>query len=195
MLYLWPSSGAPPGFGVITAPTFKGVNISIKNGVRWGMDSGLFGGSFSMEEYLWFIGRHKQYRKTCLFVTVPDSLGNSIETLHLWRNHVSFFDGWPIAFVAQDGQENLPLPTDYHALFVGGTTEWKMSTAADDLIRKAKGDGKWVHVGRVNSIKRYRHFQLVGADSCDGTFPIYEPDTAIRILARAIKQPPLLEIP
>jgi hypothetical protein len=195
MLYLWPSSNAPEDFGVITTPAFGGVNISIKQGRTWAMDSGLFGGSFSLDGYLKFIKKHKPYRDTCLFVTVPDSVGNSIQTLHLWRNHVWLFEGWPLAFVAQDGQENLPMPVDYDVLFLGGSTDWKLSPAADDCIARGQAAGRWIHIGRTNSEKRMDHFKLVGANSCDGTFPAREPDTAERRLRRAMKQPPLLRMP
>lgn len=53
-------------------------------------------------------------------------------------------------------------------LFIGGTTEWKLSANVDWLIAEAQDGGKWVHVGRVNSARRIRHFHEVGVDSIDG---------------------------
>lgn len=118
------------------------------------------------------------YQATCKFVVAPDSVANAIETLWRFRQWAWRIKalGYPVAFVAQDGQESLPLPPEYDALFIGGTTRWKLSPMADDLIRHAKSAGKWTHVGRVNSQRRIRHFQLVGVDSVDGTSIAFAPD-------------------
>lgn len=102
--------------------------------------------------------------------------------------------GYPVALVGQDGLESLPWPPEYDAFFVGGSTEWKMSDAADWCIAKAKASGAWVHVGRVNSQRRIRHFQLVGVDSCDGTALAFAPNERMRELNTAIQQPPLFEM-
>jgi hypothetical protein len=102
--------------------------------------------------------------------------------------------GYKVALVAQDGLEDLPWPERYDALFVGGTTGWKMSDAADWCIRKAQKAGVWVHVGRVNSQQRIRHFAVMGVDSVDGTTIAYEPDVAYRKLETQLRQPVLLEV-
>jgi hypothetical protein len=102
--------------------------------------------------------------------------------------------GYPVALVGQDGLEDLPWPEKYDALFIGGKTEWKLSDAADWCIRKAQSVGAWVHVGRVNSQQRIRHFALMGVDSVDGTTIAFEPDTAYRVLETQLRQPVLLEV-
>jgi len=77
---------------------------------------------------------------------------------------------WPLAFVAQDGIEDLAIPwRDLQAIFLGGTTEWKLSQSAVDVIRTAKILGKHTHVGRVNTRGRWKHFEQLGVDTCDGT--------------------------
>jgi len=78
-------------------------------------------------------------------------------------------DGWPVAFVCQDGQENIPLPDKWDALFIGGTTAWKMSEHVERLILTAKWMGKPVHVGRINTAKRWQHFNRRGANTFDGS--------------------------
>lgn len=84
--------------------------------------------------------------------------------------------GFPTAFVAQDGQEYLPIPWDaFDCLFVGGSTAWKLSEPAYALVREAKRRGKWCHMGRVNSWRRIRAAAMSGYDSCDGTYIAYNP--------------------
>ena len=103
------------------------------------------------------------------WVTIPDVVGDAVATRDLWEK-------WqdkvylPKAFVAQDGAEDLQLPWGlFTCLFVGGTTAWKLSACAESLVREAKGRGKIVHMGRVNSQKRLRYAYQIGCDSIDGT--------------------------
>lgn len=48
--------------------------------------------------------------------------------------------------------------------------EWKLSMNATALCWEAQEAGKWVHVGRVNSLRRLQHCAAIGADSADGTY-------------------------
>ena len=83
--------------------------------------------------------------------------------------------GFPAAFVIQDGATIDTIPwDDFDAVFIGGTTDFKLSDTALDIIRAAKDRGKWVHVGRVNSRRRFLRFSSI-ADSCDGTFLTFGP--------------------
>lgn len=55
-------------------------------------------------------------------------------------------------------------------------TEWKLSRAAQILCDAAKEKGLWIHVGRVNSAKRYRFVRdVLHADSADGTYLSFGP--------------------
>ena len=66
---------------------------------------------------------------------------------------------------------------DFDALFIGGTTAWKVSRAARGLIRRAHALGKHIHIGRINWWRRYEYFRgLEGSDAwtCDGTRTRYE---------------------
>jgi hypothetical protein len=108
----------------------------------------------------------------CLFVAAPDVVGDARATLgRFWDWHWEIAGrGLPIALVGQDGAEDLDLPWDaFDALFIGGSTTWKLSEMAEDLAREAGMRRKWVHMGRVNSRKRLRHAFEIGCDSVDGT--------------------------
>lgn len=108
-----------------------------------------------------------------LWCTVPDVVADHRATLRQFGRYAGLV-GWaglPLAFVAQDGCEpaaGVPWG-DIRCLFIGGSTAWKEGEDAARLVRAAKDRGKWVHVGRVNTERRLRHFEALGADSIDGT--------------------------
>lgn len=65
------------------------------------------------------------------------------------------------------------------------TTEWKLGKAAADLANQALSHGKWVHMGRLNSGKRFKYARdVVGCHSSDGTFLAFGPDTNLPRLYR-----------
>lgn len=160
------------GMGPYQLRTPSSGDVERDDLIAWAADNEAFSKGFDPDKFFPWLETHEDIRDKCLFVVVPDSVGNSIETLSLFRQWVRYFEGWPVAFAAQDGQENLPLPNYYDALFVGGSTEWKTSEAAASVIRLAQKEGKHIHIGRVNWFKRYKHFRLMkGSESwtCDGT--------------------------
>ena len=84
--------------------------------------------------------------------------------------------GYPAAFVAQDGIEHTDVPWDeFDCLFIGGATEFKLGAIARRYATEAKRRGKWLHMGRVNSLKRWRYAEAIGCDSVDGTALVYDP--------------------
>ena len=104
------------------------------------------------------------------WITAPDIVGNAELTRILFDYWLSELEGLPLAFVGQDGAEHLHLPWDrFECLFIGGTTEWKLSPSAAYLVREAKRRGKLVHMGRVNSDMRLKYAYDLGCDSVDGT--------------------------
>lgn len=133
------------------------------------IDNGAFSG-FQVKPFESLLEREKEHSNQCRFVAVPDVVGSArrtVEVFHIWKAKLK---GWRLAFVAQDGQENHTIPwDDVDALFVGGTTEWKLSKYAVECIRAAQCLGKWVHVGRINTKGRWEYFENLGADSCDGS--------------------------
>lgn len=54
-------------------------------------------------------------------------------------------------------------------LFIGGSTEYKLGSHAEALVREAKNRGLWVHMGRVNSQSRFAYARAIGCDSVDGS--------------------------
>jgi hypothetical protein len=69
-------------------------------------------------------------------------------------------------------EEQGRLPDQYEPCPLCGRllTEWKLGAWAALLTTLAKARGKYVHMGRVNSLKRYRYAVSIGCDSVDGTF-------------------------
>ena len=129
-------------------------------------------------------------RSRLLWVTAPDVVADAAATLarfRLWRPVLDYL-GLPIAFVAQDGQEDRPVPWDHiRCLFIGGSTRWKLGGHARRLIAEAKERGKWVHVGRVNTLRRMWLFSDTGVDSIDGTCFSKLPDKFIPWMLRRLE--------
>jgi hypothetical protein len=150
----------------------------------------------------------------CLFVAAPDVVGDAAQTLERFYRWLPAIraTGQPVGFVAQDGLDDYPPPWDeLDALFVGGTTGFKMGASAASAVREARARGKWVHMGRVNTRVRIRYARSLGCDSLDGTsFSMYrrttlpwaltwasagqlwEPDRAgpVRDIPRPYQEPP-----
>ncbi len=133
------------------------------------IDNGAFS-HFNADAFNSLLERERHRRDLCRFVAVPDVVGSARRTLEVFEHWRALLAGWPLALVCQDGQEHLPIPWhDIAAIFIGGTTDWKMSLHAVACVKAAKAIGKWAHVGRVNTPARFEHFERVGADSIDGT--------------------------
>jgi len=149
-------------------------------GVEWCADNGCFGKGYPGDEkWLAWLKKNAHAAADCLFATAPDVVGDAAATLTRSAPFLPLIRemGYPAALVAQDGLEDLDIPWDeFDVLFIGGSTEWKLGPAARDLIRQAKARGKWVHMGRVNSQRRYRYAHEIGCDSVDGTYLTFGPD-------------------
>lgn len=107
-----------------------------------------------------------------LFVVVPDVVGEWRVTRFRfweWQREVAA-TGQPVAYVAQDGQPGSEVPWErIGCLFIGGSTSFKLSPEAERLGREAKRRGLWLHMGRVNSRKRFDYARATGCDSIDGS--------------------------
>jgi hypothetical protein len=142
-----------------------------------GFDNGSLG-RFDAKAFLRKLDRLSDVREICRFVAAPDvvvfgphgPIGDARRTLETFEYWYPRLCDWPVALVAQDGQENLPIPWDLMAaIFIGGSTKWKLGHHAAAIIKAAKAMGKWVHAGRVNTPARFEYFEELGADSIDGT--------------------------
>ena len=178
MQFLIPVGGVvDPQFGVLTSYAHRGVPAGIGAGLAWAADNCAYGGRFRAERFLAFLARMAVWRATCLFVTAPDVVADCEATLALFEQWRPALAGWPVAFVAQDGQEERAFPAGFDVLFVGGSTAWKTGPGAVACIRRARSAGKHIHVGRVNWRRRYDFFNLLeGGDgfTCDGTRTRFE---------------------
>ena len=106
-----------------------------------------------------------------MFVTVPDVPYRADESRLLSRKHkqhiMAEFGEMPLAVAVQDGAIESDLD-GYQWVFVGGSTDWKWSTARW-WSEAAKKRGMNVHIARVNTHERIQHCIDIGADSADGT--------------------------
>jgi hypothetical protein len=145
----------------------------------WAGDNGAFTGTFRHDRFLNWLSGLTNLSDTCLFVAVPDVLGNWQGTLQKFQMYESILRkyGFPLALVGQDGFCADEVKWDkIDAFFVGGSNDWKFSQGAAKAISRAKDMGKWVHMGRVNSYKRLRLAQVLGCDSADGNHVKFKPD-------------------
>jgi hypothetical protein len=136
---------------------------------HWCCDNGAFA-KFDPDAFIRLLERNETGRSLCRWVAVPDVVGSAIRTLEVFQGWKRRLASWPLAYVAQDGQELHPIPwDDIQALFIGGSTEWKLGPHASACVKAGKALGKWVHVGRINTPGRFEYFDQLGADSCDGS--------------------------
>ncbi|WP_454232064.1 hypothetical protein [Mycolicibacterium fortuitum] len=148
-------------------------------GITWCADNGCFGKGFDEQQWWAWLVDNANQSSHCLFATAPDVVGDAAATLERSRPWLPKIRelGYPAAFVAQDGQENLPVPWDeFDVLFIGGSTKWKLGPQARGIVAEANRRGKHVHMGRVNSRRRYQYAQAIGCDSVDGTFLVFGPE-------------------
>lgn len=136
---------------------------------HFAIDNGAFSG-FQQTDFLSLLDRELSRVSLCRFVVVPDVVGSAIRTLETFEEWKTKLTGWPLALAIQDGQERFPVPwQNISAIFIGGTTGYKLSQHVVQIIRTAQIMGKWVHVGRVNTPGRFEYFESLGIDSIDGT--------------------------
>jgi hypothetical protein len=127
------------------------------NGRPWAADNGAFAG-FDEPAFVEMLAGLAG-REGGLFVSAPDVVGDAAATLarfEEWEPRIRAF-GLPVALVAQDGLTpgEVPWPR-IAALSVGGTTAWKLGPDAAALVAEAKRRGKWAHIGRVNTRRRFK---------------------------------------
>jgi len=146
-------------------------------GVTWIADNGCFSDAWDADT--WWRWLTRQDPADCVFAVAPDVVGDAAATARRaapWLPRIRAA-GFPVAYVAQDGLSVGTCPWGrIDALFVGGTTGWKLGPEAAALVAAAKHLGIWVHMGRVNSQRRYNYARSIGCDSVDGTCLTRGPD-------------------
>lgn len=164
---------------LLTPRHYPRIEDTILAGIPWALDNDAYSG-FDEDRFLRMLDKAAQATDAAVrftnnaakFVTAPDVVGEAAPTLELFDKWEPIIRaaGLPVALVAQDGLEDLVVPWDrMDALFIGGSTEWKLGDAARRLTFEAKARGLWAHMGRVNSFKRLRIAASFGCDSADGS--------------------------
>jgi hypothetical protein len=169
------------GLGFMFTPN---MGNAPRPGVPWAADSGLWSAKgirvFDLDRYLAWLWKRRSYRADCLFATAPDVVGDAAATWLRSRHILPCLRGlgYPAALVAQDGWDGNAVDWGaFDCLFIGGTDEFKLAESTYRLIAEAKQRDKHVHMGRVNSGRRFRAAAFAGCDSVDGTYLAFGPDT------------------
>ena len=159
----------------------------------WAADNDAFSG-FNETRYERMLDSFATAEVPPRFVTLPDVVGNYGETVKLWGRWHRNLAGRNLnrAFVMQNGGEpfgHAGIPWDYiEALFIGGDTAFKFSGYVAEMVRYAKLHGKWVHMGRVNSVRRMEYARRIGCDSCDGSGMARFPTSVLFPMINALQQ-------
>lgn len=174
VLYL--SGHVRPGWPVMLTPDIGQIPPA---GMPWAADNGRFArpGAYTHARYFDWLMRMARFRELCLFAVAPDVYGSHADTLAIARPVLSTIRelGYRSAFVAQPGATVATIPwEDLDVLFLGGP--WRGTDPQRQLAAAAIARGKWVHVGRVNSLKMLTWARDVGARSADGTYLAFAPD-------------------
>lgn len=170
-----------PNCGTLINPAAGNAPESLKLiPERWAMDNYAYSG-FDAAAFMEML-RLFRGRKGCLFVAAPDVVSDGPETLKRWPfwSDVIRAVGFRPALVLQDGMvaDEVPWQT-LAAVFVGGTTDWKLGPQAASLVGVARARGLWCHMGRVNSYERISYAALIGCQSFDGGQYSMFPDRRI----------------
>lgn len=180
MLYLTGSLPARPDlFRALEADPHVGFLLAPRNSkppVSWprAADNGCFAKDWDEHVWSdWIAG----VDTSVLFAAVPDVVCDWRATRDQWDRYAPDLERFRRAYVLQDGQPADLVPwTEAAAVFIGGSTRYKLSPDAYRLTREAKERGLWVHMGRVNSLARLRTAHAWGCDSVDGNYIAFGPD-------------------
>jgi hypothetical protein len=140
------------------------------SGKQYGLDNGCFS-KFEAKTWRRLLNEAKlqdEYNQP-EFVCAPDIVSDSRRTLELFDMFYDEIKPLKVCLVLQDGIGNFAIDWQrVDAVFVGGSDAFKISNEAINACKVAKMLGKWVHVGRVNTVERVRNW--IGlADSIDGS--------------------------
>lgn len=190
----------PERVGCLSVPA-EGNAFPTDPAVAWACDNGAFKG-LDVPKWLRFLSRLVVHPVKPLWVACPDVVGDAAETMrrYLVWSPVLRELGLPVALVLQDGCDQTEHRDrirasypDLAAVFVGGTTAFKLSAETYRLTREAHDAGLLVHFGRVNSLRRIRDIAtaarsgLCWCDTIDGGSATRWGDTNIPKLVRFIE--------
>lgn len=185
---------AHPHLGRLIQPrAYSSIETTAASGIPWAADNDCFQG-LDPDAFSTMLDRIKNL-PGCIFVTCPDVVGDHAATILQFGRWAPGLArrGLPIAFVLQDGCTVTRVPwREIDAVFIGGTTGFKLGADAERIVRHARERGKWVHMGRVNSEKRIRYAEEIGCDSVDGSswaiFNKTHLDRGLRVTEQAARR-------
>lgn len=147
---------------------YDNMAATVRNGRPWAADNDCFQG-LDPDAYRRMLN---SVPAGGLFVTVPDVVADHRATLRRWRQWAPYVRslGHRPGFVLQDGCETFgQVPDDAAAVFIGGSTVYKLASETAAIVRDANTAGLWTHMGRVNTRRRIRYAKAIGCRSIDGT--------------------------
>lgn len=157
--------------GVMNAPQSSyDMQKASDLGMQWVMDNNCFN-NYDPAAILKLMAKNRGITG-CVFMTAPDVVQDHESTLILFRAWLGTIQsyGFPVAFVLQNGATVFNVPWDScAAVFIGGDDSFKYSLHLAQIVKEAKRRGKWVHMGRVNTIERINLCNRLKCDSFDGT--------------------------
>lgn len=163
----------------------QGRRIKKLGRMIWAADNGCYARpkTYSDDGYLAWLDRCP---RNALFAAAPDVLGDWPATIERAAPMLRAIRalGFPAAIVLQDGTTPETVPwSECDAIFIGGSTAWKLGPDIPPLVREARWRAKWPHMGRVNSWKRLRIAHAIGCQSADGNLAAYGRDRWLPMIA------------
>ena len=166
------------GFGEIVQPG----EYPPRRRSSWALDNGAFaafqaGTTFNATRFELAVLRATfSPRRRPDFIVLPDLVAGGLDSLRLSREWVPRVqDVAPLYLVVQDGmtEDDVAGALDgIDGLFVGGSLEWKLATAAQ-WVQFARERGLPCHVGRCGTEERAAWAGSIGASSIDSSLPLF----------------------
>lgn len=175
--------------GQLMTPRTWHMNQLDEYSFKWGADNDCYTGKFNKNKFIKWLELAKPYQDRCLFVTCPDVVCDPIKTCKQFAEWFPIIKslGYPPALVLQDGVQSKDIDWDNaEAIFIGGSTDWKLSQDVIRLLEESGDRMKWRHIGRINSLKRIKHFWNF-ADSFDGTDYVFHPEECVKMYLPKIR--------
>lgn len=152
-------------------------------------DNGCFSDQWDADRWWDWLQQHDPVR----FAVCPDVVDldggethwPTVDLWHEWAPRIRSLGHEP-AFVLHRGATVDTIPSTANVLFIGGDTEWKLGPEVASLC--VHMGGRWLHMGRVNSLRRFRTARTLGCDSVDGTHLTFAPDLELPKLLRWIDE-------
>lgn len=163
------------GWRLIVSPT----GVWRSEGFRYGLDNGAWTAHQSGDPWdaVLFRDAVESMGRDADWIVCPDVVGKMAESLTRTREWFPWLTRTHprILIAVQDGMtpdhiDDLVGAGRWVGVFIGGTTGWKEASMAMWGEYKKKKDF-YLHVGRVNTVRRIEMCARAGADSFDGTSP------------------------